>query len=85
MAPPAIRATKSTSVVSALRVQDVYKAQHILQRDVALDGAGRGEDVAARLPPGMAGPTGYLLPDQVEDKFRRYDKVRRYDEANRSV
>ena len=33
--------------VAALGVEDVYKGQHILKRDVALDGVGWGENIAA--------------------------------------
>ena len=42
-----IRAIGLSSFIAVLGVEDLYKGQHILKRDVALDGVGWGEDIAA--------------------------------------
>jgi hypothetical protein len=41
------RLAQLRAFVSSLCVQDIYKGQHIFQRDVAFDGVGGGEDAAA--------------------------------------
>ena len=41
-----IRNAKSSPFITALVVEDIYKGQHIFQRDIALDGVGRCEDIA---------------------------------------